>query len=148
MGSPCKFPKTQQSFLDYVQQGNSLLVIHSGTAGYEGATTLRALMGGVFRDHPDQCPVTIEPLEGHPLTDGCEAFTMVDEHYMMDMDDEGADVFLHTVSEHGTQPGGWRRHQGNGRICVLTPGHNLEILQHPSFQRLLLNALRWCGKTS
>ena len=146
--SPWMTDAIQQAFLDYVREGKGLLVIHSGTAEYENAAVLRALMGGVFREHPDQCPVTMQPLGGHPLTDGCETFTLVDEHYLMDMDDEGVDVFLHTISEHGTQPGGWRRHEGNGRVCVLTPGHNLEVWEHPSYQKLLLNALHWCGKAN
>jgi uncharacterized protein len=29
----------------------------------------------------------------------------------------------------------------------LTPGHNLEVWLQPSFRALLLNSLRWCGKT-
>jgi hypothetical protein len=85
-----------------------VLALHAGTAGYEQAFTLRDLMGGVFREHPDQCPVTIEPLVGHLLTEGSYTFTLVDEHYQMDLDDHQADVFLHTSSDHGTQPGGWR----------------------------------------
>ena len=135
----------QDVFLNYVKSGNGLLVLHSGTAGYQQTAVLRALMGGVFREHPDQCPVTVEPLADHPLTDGSESFTLVDEHYQMDLDDQQADVFFNTKSDHGTQPGGWRRQEGNGRVCVLTPGHNLEVWQHPAYQRLLLNALRWCG---
>jgi hypothetical protein len=31
-------------------------------------------------------------------------------------------------------------------VCVLTPGHNVEVWQHPSFQALLVNGLDWCGK--
>ena len=133
----------QQAFVDYVRSGKGLLVFHSGTADYQQAKTLRALMGGVFREHPDQCPVTVEPLSGHPLTEGSEAFTLVDEHYMMDMDDAQIDVFLTTKSEHGAQPAGWTRTEGAGRVCVLTPGHNLEVWQHPSYQAILRNALRW-----
>ena len=144
--SPWMTEPVQGAFLDYVQNGNGLLVLHSGTAGYQQASVLRALMGGVFRDHPDQCPVTVEPLADHPLTGGSESFTLVDEHYLMDLDDDQADIFLNTRSEHGTQPGGWRRYEGDGRVCVLTPGHNLEVWQHPSYQALLLNALRWCSK--
>jgi type 1 glutamine amidotransferase len=136
----------QQAFVAYVQSGKGLLVLHSGTADYQNAKTLRALMGGVFREHPDQCPVRVEPLEGHPLTEGSQAFTLMDEHYLMDFDDNQADVFLVTKSVHGTQPGGWTRTVGKGRVCILTPGHNLDVWQHASYQVLMLNALRWCGK--
>ena len=146
--SPWMTESVQQAFLSYVRSGNGLLAVHSGTAGYEQTAVLRALLGGVFREHPDQCPVTVEPLADHPLSAGSESFTLVDEHYQMHLDDQQAEVFLMTKSQHGSQPGGWRRYEGDGRVCVLTPGHNLEVWQHPAYQRLLLNALRWCSNLS
>jgi type 1 glutamine amidotransferase len=137
----------QAAFVEYVQKGNGLLAIHSGMAGWGEMPVLCGLLGGVFEQHPPQCPVTVEPRAGHPLTAGCEVFTLQDEHYHMALDDAQADVFLTTKSEHGTQPGGWRRSQGAGRVGVLTPGHNVEVWLHPSFQALLMNCLRWCGKS-
>ena len=134
---------TGAAFLEYVRQGHGLLVIHSGSAGYEQVPTLRRLIGGAFNRHPPQCPVTLEPRAGHQLAAGAEPFTLVDEHYFMDLDDDQADVFLTTVSEHGSQPGGWTRGEGAGRVCVLTPGHNVEIWLDPSYQAIVENALRW-----
>lgn len=64
---------------------------------------------------------------------------------MIELDDAAADVFLETVSEHGTQPGGRTRREGDGRVCVLTPGHNLEVWLHPSYRTLIRNALGWCA---
>ena len=138
----------QAAFADYVQKGNGLLAIHSGTAGYEQRPILRSLLGGVFAHHPDQCPVTIEPRAGHPLSAGSNAFTLTDEHYFMAMDDSERDVYVVTRSEHGEQPAGWTRipSGGTGRVAVLTPGHNLAVWLHPSFQALLRNCLRWCGR--
>jgi len=135
----------ERAFKEYVCQGNGLLVVHSGLAGYQEALSLRALMGGAFTQHPPQCPVIATPQSGHPLTQGAAAFTLTDEHYFVDLDDPQADVFLTTTSQHGSQPGGWTRAEGKGRVCALTPGHNLEVWLHPSFQALLLNALRWCS---
>jgi uncharacterized protein len=136
----------QAAFLAYVGNGNGLLAIHSGTAEYDQTPILRSLLGGVFNHHPEQCPVTVNPLLGHPLCAGSAPFTRKDEHYFMAMEDPQVDVFMTTSSEHGEQPGGWRRVEGNGRVAVLTPGHNLEVWLHPSFQALVLNAARWCGK--
>ena len=138
--------EVQQAFVDYVEAGGGLLVVHSGTADYQEATTLRHLLGGVFTHHPKQCAVTVEPVADHPLTAGAKSFTLVDEHYFMVMGDEDVDLFLTTSSEHGEQPGGWTRAAGNGRVCVLTPGHNVEVWLEPSYQRLLENGLRWCAQ--
>jgi type 1 glutamine amidotransferase len=136
----------QSAFADYVRKGNGLLAIHSGTADYQEMSVLRSLLGGVFTHHPEQCAVTMEPRTSHPLTTGIPPFTLKDEHYFMAMYDHQADVFMTTHSEHGEQPAGWRRMEGAGRVAVLTPGHNLEVWLHPSYQALLLNVLRWCGK--
>lgn len=136
----------ETAFSEYVHGGNGLVAVHSGTAEYEQKPVLRRLLGGVFSYHPDQCPVTVTPHTGHPLSTGAAPFTLRDEHYCMAMDDPEVDVFMTTVSEHGEQPGAWRRREGSGRVAVLTPGHNLEVWLHPSFRALLLNSLRWCGK--
>ena len=136
----------QTAFAEYVRNGNGLLAIHSGTADYDQAPVLRSLLGGVFAHHPEQCPVTVNPHPGHPLSAGSAPFTLTDEHYFMAFDDSQADVFVTTTSVHGEQPGGWRQVKGDGRVAVLTPGHNLEVWLHPSFQTLVLNCLRWCGR--
>jgi uncharacterized protein len=143
--APWATAQVQSAFLEYVRAGNGLLVIHSGSAGYGELPGLRGLIGGAFARHPPQCAVTVAPRAGHPLAEGSAPFTPVDEHYHMDMDDAQAEVFLTTTSEHGVQPGGWTRAEGAGRVCVLTPGHNLDVWLHPSYQALLRNALRWCG---
>ena len=136
----------QAAFSEYVRSGNGLLAIHSGTAGYEQKPVLRSLLGGIFTQHPQQCPVTVTPHPGHPFSTGSHPFTLRDEHYFMVLDDPEVDVFVTTSSEHGAQPGAWRRVEGSGRVIVLTPGHNLQVWLHPSFQALLRNSLGWCGK--
>jgi uncharacterized protein len=136
----------QAAFVKYVQDGHGLLAIHSGTAEYEHKPLIRGLLGGVFLHHPEQCLVTVSPQPDHPLCAGVAPFILKDEHYFMALDDPQADVFLTTSSVNGEQPGAWRREVGTGRVAVLTPGHNLEIWLHPSFQALLVNCLMWCGR--
>jgi type 1 glutamine amidotransferase len=143
--TPWASAEVAAAFQEYVRAGNGLLVIHSGSAGYRELPGLRSLMGGAFAMHPPQCPVTVTGQIGHPLAEGSAPFTLVDEHYHMDLDDAQADVFLTASSEHGDQPAGWTRAEGAGRVCVLTPGHNVEVWLHPSYQVLIGNALRWCG---
>ena len=143
--SPWMSPQVEAAFVEYVRQGGGLLAVHSGTAGYGETPRLRALLGGVFEHHPKQCPVTFSPKVGHPLAAGCTSFTVIDEHYFMAIDDPSIDVYGESVSEHGSQPAAWTRLDRLGRVCVITPGHNLEVWQEPSFQSLVRNALRWCA---
>lgn len=143
--SPWVTPEVEAAFAAFVRRGGGLLVVHSGTVCRD-APALRALIGGAFDQHPKQCPVTVEPRPGHALSAGAAAFTEVDEHYFMHLDAADADVFLTSASEHGMQPAGWTRQEGAGRVCVLTPGHNVPVWLHPDFQTLLRNALVWCAQ--
>ena len=139
------------AFVQYVDNGGGLLVVHSGSAGYAATPALRGLIGGVFDHHPPQCQVTIIPDAGHPLSAGIDGFQVLDEHYHMLYDaagDAGTTTLAVSQSQHGSQPAGWTRTAGAGRICVLTPGHNLEVWLHPCFQILLKNALQWCAGTT
>jgi type 1 glutamine amidotransferase len=140
--------EVQSVFALYVRKGNGLLAIHSGTAGYQEMPVLRSLLGGVFIQHPEQCEVELEPRMDHPLTNGVTPSIVKDEHYFMTLDDPHVDIFLMTRSIHGEQPAGWRRTDGEGRVAVLTPGHNLEVWMEPAYQKLILNTLHWCsGRT-
>lgn len=132
------------SLRNHLRRGGGLVAIHAGTSRYESSAEMKEMIGGAFGRHPDSCAVTLEPQSGHPLAEGVAQFTVVDEHYFMEMSGAPVDVFLRSRSEHGLQPAGWTRtSEGGGRICVLTPGHNLEVWLHPEFQKLLLNAFRW-----
>jgi uncharacterized protein len=136
--------ENRKKLTGYVDAGGGLLVAHSGTC-YGGMEDLHGLIGGLFITHPKQLPVTFQPKAGHPLAAGAEAFTLMEEHYFMDMADEPVDVFLTSTSRHATLPAGWTRTQGRGRVCVLTPGHGAETWLNPNFQKLLENTLLWCA---
>lgn len=136
----------QSVFESFVRNGGGLLAVHSGTAGYREAHIIRSILGGVFTHHPEQCDVTVETVGRHIITDGFEAFTLKDEHYFMEIIDDDLCVFLTSKSQHGEQPAGWVHTYGKGKVCVLTPGHNVEVWLHPSFQLLLKNSLNWLAK--
>ncbi|CAM4169488.1 ThuA domain-containing protein [Paenibacillus alkaliterrae] len=136
----------QAHFVDYVEQGKGLLVLHSGTVGYREERTFFELIGGVFNMHPEACQVTMSYTDEAMLPiETAKSFSMHDEHYYVEVIDERIHVFLTSTSEHGTQPAGWVREQGKGRVCVLTPGHFLEALKHPDYQAAIAGALKWCS---
>ena len=141
--------EVEQALTSYVEQGGGLLIIHSGTVDYAESKAMMDLVGGVFTHHPEQCPVTMALVPAHPMTAGMAelgSFTLQDEHYFMELSDTTErKLFLTSSSEHGSQPAGWTVNYGKGRVCVLTPGHNLEVWLHPFYQQLLRRSLDWCA---
>jgi type 1 glutamine amidotransferase len=135
--------ESQAILPDYVRRGNGLMVVHGGLARYESLPAMNALIGGAFIRHPQPCEVTVEPAERSLITKGVTPFAAPDEHYFVETESD-VKIFLESRSSHGVQPAGWTRcEDGGGRVCVLTPGHTLEMWLRPEFQKILLNALRW-----
>ena len=154
-----KTEEIQQAFIRYVENGGGLIAVHSGTVAGEHTEKLNDLIGCRFSYHPQACPVTVQPLKPHPITEGVGMFCEIDEHYRLEILAPDADILIASYSPpqgdpdkygqdpHNTAawvcPAGYVRSQGKGRVCVLTPGHKPAVWQNPHFQKTLTNALRW-----
>ena len=129
----------------YVREGGGFLSLHSANTAKE-KTGYGLFAGNIFLGHPPRCAVDVQITGAHPVVKGVEDFSIRDEHYQIDCFAENMALLFRTVSEKGgTQTGGYALERGKGRLCVMTPGHILSVWQHPSYQKLLLNALHWCA---
>ena len=157
-----KTEAVQQAFINYVENGGGLLAVHTATVPGKHTEALEQLLGCRFITHPNACPVTVQPVKPHPVTEGVGLLCETDEHYRLELLAPDVDVLIASYSPpqgeeskyqedpyHNTPaavcPAGYVRTQGKGRVCVLTPGHNLAVWHNPHFQRTLSNALRWCA---
>ena len=154
----------QKAFVNYVENGGGLLVVHAGTipSFKTDSSVLNNLIGCKFDFHPNNSPTTVQPLKPHPVVEGVNTFIETDEHYHIEILKEDADIFLASYSpaqgspeKYESEPyfnikewictAGYTRTQGKGRICVLTPGHCVEVWLNPEYQKMLANALHWCS---
>jgi len=159
-----KSQSVQNAFVDYVEKGGGLIIIHTGLVAGEHTETLDKLIGSKFVFHPQDCPVTVQPIKPHPIVKDVEMFIEVDEQYRLEFTADDIDIFLASYSPsqgeeakykdepyHNSQSwigaAGYVRKQGKGHVCVLTPGHHLAVWHNPQYQRVLENALHWCGNS-
>jgi hypothetical protein len=135
-------------FEKFIRRGGGYLSLHAGnTYGEDNCFEMAKLIGNEFVTHPPRCSVTVSPVKAHPVTEGVSAFTVRDEHYEIKVIADDAECLLQSESETGgKQIAGYVRTMGDGRLCVLTPGHILSVWQNPMFQKLLVNAIHWCTK--
>lgn len=136
-----------EEFRQYVEEGGGFISLHAGNSFRSSkCPEYCAFVGNSFAGHPLRCPVTVEPVSGHPINDGVEAFTERDEHYALEALAEDIEVFLESTSASGgRRVAGYVRSMGKGRLCVLTPGHTLAVYKNKNMQRLLDNAIQWCA---
>jgi len=138
----------RSGFEGYVTGGGSLLSVHISAASCPDWSETKKITGGgwvlgeswhppfgwfqVYVDQPD-----------HPIVAGVSNFWTYDECYCGLDIQPGVDVFIHGVVEGEDKPLGWTHQFGDGKVANIALGHAGSSQQHPEFQKLILNALKY-----
>ena len=155
-----------------VEAGTGLTGWHGGIAdSFRSSPDYLQLVGGQFATHPAADPALrpggerdnylryrVEFTElgrTHPITAGLDDFELVTEQYWV-LHDDYNDVLATTT--HPTQPwhpwhrpiispAVWTRNWGAGRVAVTTPGHSLDVLEHPTVRTIIERGMLWASRT-
>ncbi|WP_375430693.1 ThuA domain-containing protein [uncultured Friedmanniella sp.] len=156
-----------------IAAGTGLAGWHGGIAdSFRNSADYLHLVGGQFACHPPKEPHELEPDGGaannflpytvnispgaadHPIVAGLEDFDLVTEQYWV-LNDDYLDVLATTTlaaraddpwHRPVTSPAIWTRQWGEGRIFVATPGHSLDVLDHPSVRTVIERGLLWASR--
>ena len=83
----------------------------------------------------------------HPLTKGCGDFTLMEEPYQFEMEEDEKEIFLTYLYRGEEYPAGWRKSFGEGEIIYLTPGHTPEKFENVEYTKLIQNCISYlCAK--
>jgi type 1 glutamine amidotransferase len=128
------------------------------------------LVGAMFVAHPGKDPaehrgdgtdaftahlVTFtDEAKKHPITTGLVDFELVTENYWV-LHDDYIDV-LATSTNPAVPWGAWHRDVvspavytrawGSGRIAVVVPGHDVDVLSHPTVRTLIERSMLWASR--
>lgn len=141
-----------KDFQQYVENGGSFMAVHAANIARctdKSVDDYLEFVGSEFINHPARCEINIHKVKDHEILEGvADSFMIRDEHYALKMIAEDADVFLRSTSETGgNQVAGYTRKLGKGRLCMLVPGHILAVWNNPEYQKVFLNAVKWCLNT-
>lgn len=148
---PLPDPATRQAIFRHVDGGKGLMVVHPA-AWYnwqDWPDYNRQLVGGGSRAHRRYGEFTVNVVApNHPVMQGVpSSFTLKDELYRFIPDPQGSPIEVLATArevETGTEyPIVWTVRRPGGRILVNTLGHDGESHNHPAYQRILQNGLRW-----
>ena len=107
---------------------------------------LRELVGGHFLTHPDKSEFGVRIVDGdHPITAGVEDFSVYDEPYQVEYDED-----LHVLArmEHPDledYPVAWTKPYGDGRVYYLSLGHTREAFENDAFLAILRIGIDWAA---
>lgn len=149
-----------------VAAGAGLVGWHGGIAdSYRGSADYLQLVGGQFAAHPGYVrpdgedtafvPHSIDfTALQHPITAGLTDFDLETEQYWVLADDYNDVLATTTQAVHEgdpwsrpvVSPAVWTRCWGAGRIVVATPGHDLDVLSHPTVRTIVERGMLWAAR--
>lgn len=137
----------ETEIVNYVKNGGSWFVWHSGLASYESNATYINMVGGYFTHHPEEHVNVLYKYKGnHKLSISKDHFKISDEHYFIEHAKDNS-VFLSSTSKFGESVAGWTRKFGTGKVCCYVPAHKIEGLMDESVQTDLKHIIDWLAKS-
>jgi len=126
---------------NFVQEGGTLFLWHSGLASYDAEGPIHAMYGGHFHGHPAQHAFELvsEGVEDSPCPEAV-SLTMTDELYTMAVELDDSEIWLKGHSpKNGIQPVGWTKRHGKGKVICYTLAHERPNLMCNLTQSILKN---------
>jgi type 1 glutamine amidotransferase len=137
---------------EFAENGGGVLFYHNVTYISPYNDDFRDVLGAVTRGHPPIRPFRVKITnKEHPITKGVKDFLVTDEQHYVEYQKDAKYLLMESVNEDGLEyrefgtssPAGWAYDYGKGRVCYLAPGHLIENMWNPEYEKLQKNAARW-----
>jgi type 1 glutamine amidotransferase len=151
----------KNAFTEAVKGGKGLVVYHHASAAFVGNTAFdkefETVIAGGWRSqgyHGQMHEFTVTMRKDHPITAGIEKFKHGrDELYQNSLLTPGSQVLATAYSDKSKDPKNtgkdepivWVSNYGKGRVVENVLGHDLEAMQSPGFQTLLIRCVEWAA---
>ena len=142
----------KQAFIDWVHAGHGFIGAHSASDTYHNFPAYLDMLGGEFKMHGNQVPVTVLVADSRfPGTEhlGKTIDIPMEEIYIIQKFLGDQVRLLLYLDKHpndhtpGLYPMSWARKFGKGRVFYTALGHRDEVWNAPWFGEHLLGGVRW-----
>ncbi len=139
----------------FLESGKGMVAMHHAIVNYAYTWPwwYETVIGGRYLERPaDGLPastyahdetIRVRPVLRHPVTEGIGPFEVYDETYKGMWISPKVDVLLETDHPKADRPIAWVSPYDRSRVVYLQLGHGTPAHQHPSYRRLVGNAIRW-----
>jgi len=148
-------PEGEATLRQWVENGGGVVVLHHAIAGrtgwrwwYEevvGGRYVEAGVGEPVSSYRHDDVVKVQISAAHPVTAGLEPFVIHDETYKDLWISPRVRVLLRTDNPTSDGPVAWISPYPKARVVYVQLGHGREAHLHPSFRRLVGNAVLWAA---
>jgi uncharacterized protein len=146
-------------FLSLFERGIGLLVMHHALVSFQRWPEYERIIGGRYVDiekggdpsrpasgYLHDVAIPVQRATPHPVTAGLDDFTIHDEIYWNFRVAPDVVPLLRTSHPKSGNPIAWARTEGKSKVVYLLLGHGPSAYEHPSYRRLVSNAIRHVAK--
>jgi type 1 glutamine amidotransferase len=146
----------KQNLQSFVESGKGLVVMHHALADYQQwPWWYREVVGGRYLMNPDMnlpastyqhdVELQVKPSMQHPILQGIDPLHIWDETYKGLWISPEVKVLLKTENPMSDGPVAWISPYAKSKVVCIQLGHDSKVYYHPSYQRLVHNAILWTG---
>lgn len=133
------------------KNGQGIVLLHHSLLSYPKWDLWTQVSGvkvrcedGVFEYHQNEAVCEHIEVCGHPITDGLEDFTLVDETYIIgEPQEEGNTILITTNNPVSIKNIAWVRQYEKSRVFCYASGHDGQSYKDVSFRKVLKNGILW-----
>lgn len=153
--------KRRANFLELLDRGVGLVVLHHAIANYPDWPEYKEIIGASYfleeteykgakhprseYTHDAEMPIHVEDTV-HPVTKGVTDFTLTDETYRKWVFLPGSELLLTTTHPESNREIAWVRQARNARVCFIQLGHGPQAFSDSNYRRLVRQAIEWTAK--
>jgi len=146
-------PKAQEKVSGFFSAGKGLHALHAAPICFDTWNGFPNILGAVWKwNRSAHAPYQAHSIRisrgSHPIVEGLEDFTIMDELYhSLELTDDVQPLIVGDW-DNKTHPLMWVRKHGTARVCYNALGHGEETFNHPAFQELLRRGTLWVNGLS
>ena len=138
----------EEGLLAYIRRGGGFFGLHTAAASFRESEGYHGMLNGFFNGHSPYMDFKVDVSDGgHPITKGLADFEVTDELYYLKHDPAASHPLMHAYDEtkDETHVMAFHHTYGEGRVFYFALGHDMAVLENPSFQSVICRGALWVG---
>ncbi|MDE0086900.1 MAG: ThuA domain-containing protein [Candidatus Poribacteria bacterium] len=138
----------ETGLLKYIRSGGGFFGLHTAAASFRESEGYHGMLNGFFNGHSPYMDFTVNVNDSeHPISIGLTDFEVTDELYYLkhnpDTSQHLMSAYDHTKNE--THVMAFHHKYGEGKVFYFALGHDIAVLENPSFQEVIRRGVLWVG---
>ena len=138
----------EAGLLDYIEAGGGFFGLHTAAASFRESEGYHDMLNGFFNGHSPYMDFSVSISDtDHPITQGLTDFEVKDELYYLKHNPDTSHHLMHAYdnTKDETHVMAFHHTYGKGRVFYFALGHDMVVLENPSFQEVIRRGVLWVG---